>query len=165
MTTIFPKSLTDIAEEALESCRGSGLMLAVAESCTGGMVAACLTSLAGSSAVVERGFVTYTNRSKQDMLGVSATTLLHQGAVSEPAVREMALGALAHSRADIVVAVSGIAGPTGGTAAKPVGLVWHAWCLRNGAPVTKVEQYIGDRYEIRRQTVVAALKGLLELLS
>ncbi|HEY5601926.1 MAG TPA: nicotinamide-nucleotide amidase [Gammaproteobacteria bacterium] len=149
---------------------GQGLLqkhywLATAESCTGGWIAQCITDIAGSSHYFDRGFVTYSNEAKQDMLGVSATTLLHQGAVSEPAVREMALGALAHSRADIVVAVSGIAGPTGGTAAKPVGLVWHAWCLRNGAPVTKVEQYIGNRYEIRRQTVVAALKGLLELLS
>jgi nicotinamide-nucleotide amidase len=139
--------------------------LATAESCTGGWIAQSITDIAGSSQYFDRGFVTYSNDAKQDMLGVSATTLSQQGAVSEATVKEMALGVLAHSRADIVVAVSGIAGPTGGSSEKPVGLVWHAWCFRNEEPVTRVEQYLGNRFEVRRQTVITALQGLLELLA
>ena len=139
--------------------------LATAESCTGGWIAQAITDIVGSSQYFDRGFVTYSNDAKQDMLGVSATTLSQQGAVSEATVKEMTLGALAHSRANIVVAVTGIAGPTGGSSEKPVGLVWHAWCLRNEEPVTRVEQYLGNRFEVRRQTVITALQGLLELLA
>lgn len=139
--------------------------LATAESCTGGWIAQSITDIAGSSQYFDRGFVTYSNEAKQDMLDVFASTLAQHGAVSEATVKEMTMGALAHSRADIVVAVSGIAGPTGGTPEKPVGLVWHAWCLRGAEPIARSEQYLGNRFEVRQQTVITALNGLLELLS
>ncbi|OHC83751.1 MAG: damage-inducible protein CinA [Rhodospirillales bacterium RIFCSPLOWO2_12_FULL_67_15] len=161
MTTIFPKSLTDIAEETLETCRGSGLMLAVAESCTGGLVAACLTSLAGSSAVVERGFVTYTNRSKQDMLGVPPHLFTTVGAVSEDVARAMAEGALERSQAHVSVSVTGIAGPGGATAGKPVGLVHMASARKGRDTLHERHVFSGDRDAVRRQATEAALRLLL----
>ena len=139
--------------------------LATAESCTGGWISQSITDIAGSSQYFDRGFVTYSNESKQDMLGVSQETLTQHGAVSEQTVMEMVQGALANSRADIVVAVSGIAGPSGGTPDKPVGMVWHAWALRDGESVTQVEHYLGSRSEVRQQTVETALQGILKLLA
>ena len=112
-----------LAEDVLSRCRAKGLMLATAESCTGGMIAAALTDIAGSSAVVDRGFVTYSNEAKMEMIGVHAETLAAHGAVSEETATEMAAGALTHSRAGIAVSVTGIAGPDGGSPEKPVGLV------------------------------------------
>ena len=161
MTTIFSKPLTDIAEETLETCRGSGLMLAVAESCTGGLVAACLTSLAGSSAVVERGFVTYTNRSKQDMLGVPPHLFTTVGAVSEEVARAMAEGALERSQAHVSVSVTGIAGPGGATAGKPVGLVHMASARKGRDTLHERHVFSGDRDAVRRQATEAALRLLL----
>lgn len=141
-----------------------GRMLATAESCTGGGIAAALTDIAGSSQWFERGFVTYSNQAKQEMLGVSAETLEAQGAVSEAVVTEMVAGALARSEAQVAVAVSGIAGPTGGTADKPVGLVWLAWQMDGVAPVVRSERFSGNRTAVRAQTVEYALRGILELL-
>ncbi|WP_455206300.1 nicotinamide-nucleotide amidase [Kaarinaea lacus] len=158
-------NLQHLSEQVGQRLLQQHYWLATAESCTGGWIAQCITDIAGSSQYFDRGFVTYSNDAKQDMLDVSGSTLLQHGAVSEATVREMALGALAHSRADIVVAVTGIAGPTGGTPEKPVGLVWHAWCLRNEMPIIRVEQYLGNRFEVRQQTVMTALSGLLELLT
>ncbi len=139
-------------------------LLATAESCTGGWVAKCITDIAGSSAWFDRGFVTYSNHAKQDMLGVTAATLQVHGAVSEATVSEMARGALAHSAADIAVAVSGIAGPGGGVPDKPVGTVCFAWLVSGGAPRVETRQFDGDREAVRRQSVARALEGLVDVL-
>jgi nicotinamide-nucleotide amidase len=141
-----------------------GWMAATAESCTGGWIAKTLTDIAGSSAWFDRGFVTYTNEAKQDLLGVRADTLAAHGAVSEATVREMVAGALARSRAGVAVAVSGVAGPTGGSADKPVGTVWLAWGDRAGAVRAERCRFDGDREAVRRQAVARALQGLDELL-
>jgi nicotinamide-nucleotide amidase len=139
-------------------------MLATAESCTGGWVAKCLTDIAGSSAWFERGFVTYSNRAKQDMLDVAAATLEGHGAVSEATVREMARGALAHSAANLAVAVSGIAGPDGGSPDKPVGTVCFAWLVAGGEPRVETRRFDGDRDAVRRKSVMRALEGLMDVL-
>ncbi len=141
-----------------------GLMLATAESCTGGGVAHAVTAVAGSSQWFERGFVTYTNIAKQEMLGVRAQTLARFGAVSEETVREMAQGALNRSCADIALSVSGIAGPGGGSEAKPVGTVWFGWMVRGGQPRACCRQLHGDRGQVREQAVAIALKGVAEML-
>ncbi len=143
--------------------KSRGLMLATAESCTGGGVAQAITEISGSSEWFERGFVTYANRAKVEMLGVSEETLRLHGAVSEAVVREMAEGALRHSHAHISLAVSGIAGPTGGTPEKPVGTVFFAWSLRNGETWARKHLLTGNRAEIRAQSVRIALEGLLEM--
>jgi nicotinamide-nucleotide amidase len=140
------------------------LMLATAESCTGGGVAAAVTGISGSSAWFERGFVTYSNESKQESLGVDATTIEKHGAVSEPVAREMAQGALGHSRAQVSVAITGVAGPTGGTHEKPVGTVCFAWAGPSGETASATRKFPGDREQIRRQSVLAALQGVLERL-
>ena len=139
-----------------------GLKIATAESCTGGLVAALLTEIAGSSAVVERGFVTYSNEAKTELIGVPAGLIAAHGAVSEPVARAMAEGALRHSHADVAVAITGIAGPGGATAAKPVGLV-HFGLARRGAAVLHLERRYGDlgREMVRRRALEDAL-GLLE---
>lgn len=142
-----------------------GRVLATAESCTGGGVATAVTEIAGSSAWFDRSFVTYSNQAKIDMLGVSPDTLARFGAVSEHTVREMVAGALRHSQAQIALAISGIAGPGGGTAEKPVGTVWFAWGIREGMTVARLHQLSGNRAEIRKQAVMIALQGVLELLN
>ena len=145
--------------------KSHGLMLATAESCTGGGVAHAITEVAGSSAWFERGFVTYSNLSKQQMLGVRETTLIQHGAVSEMTVREMVAGALLHSSAQAALAVSGIAGPDGGTADKPVGTVWFAWGLKDGETIAQRFQLDGNRAEVRAQAVDIALQGIAKLLN
>jgi nicotinamide-nucleotide amidase len=142
-----------------------GESLACAESCTGGWVAKVCTDQPGCSAWFERGFVTYSNLSKQEMLGVSATTLEAHGAVSEATVREMAAGALAHSAAHWTLAISGLAGPGGGSTDKPVGTVWMAWAGPDGWRRAECYHFPGDREMVRRQAVAAALQGLLEQLN
>ena len=141
-----------------------GLMLASAESCTGGWLGQTMTSVAGSSTWYERGFITYTNISKSEMLGVSDATLVQYGAVSEQTAKEMVLGALARSHAQIAVAITGIAGPGGGTAEKPVGMVCFAWAMKDGLARSATRHFTGDREAIRRQAVVAALQGVSDLL-
>ncbi|GAB4359714.1 MAG: nicotinamide-nucleotide amidase [Methylohalobius crimeensis] len=143
--------------------RGKSLCLATAESCTGGWIAKCLTDVAGSSEWFERGFVTYSNQAKVEMLDVKAETLDRYGAVSEEVVAEMAAGALARSRAQVAVAVSGIAGPGGGTSDKPVGRVWLAWQVKDRPCRTERLQLSGDRENVRRQAVVWALEGVLDV--
>jgi nicotinamide-nucleotide amidase len=138
------------------------LMLATAESCTGGWVAQAVTSVSGSSNWFERGFVTYSNAAKKELLGVRAATLARHGAVSEAVAREMAAGALRRSRAQIAVAVTGIAGPGGGTRKKPVGLVWFAWATKKGGAQSAVRRFAGGRDAVRRRSVAFALQGLLE---
>jgi nicotinamide-nucleotide amidase len=140
------------------------LKLAAAESCTGGWIAKVVTDIAGSSDWFERGFVTYSNAAKQEMLGVRAETLAAHGAVSEPVVREMVAGALAHSHADLALSVSGIAGPGGGAPEKPVGSVWFAWQRRGAEAVATCHHFSGDREAVRRQAVVVALQGALAIL-
>jgi nicotinamide-nucleotide amidase len=140
----------------------SGHKLATAESCTGGWIAKCLTDVAGSSEWFERGFVTYSNRAKQEMLGVEEATLTEAGAVSEATVAEMVRGALQQSIAQCALAVSGIAGPGGGTADKPVGLVWFAWKRVDGHCRTHRQLFEGDRKAVRRQAVRLALQGVLD---
>ncbi len=138
-------------------------MLATAESCTGGMIAAACTDLSGSSQWFERGFVTYSNEAKAEMLAVPPGLIEEHGAVSESVARAMADGALAHSRAQVSLAVTGIAGPTGGTEAKPVGTVWFAWCV-DGETHSEMQHFAGDRAAVRMATVRYALKRLLSLL-
>jgi nicotinamide-nucleotide amidase len=159
MTTL-PAALTRRAETTLTACRAAGLMVATAESCTGGLVAAALTAIAGSSDVVERGFVTYSNPAKTELLGVAPALLATHGAVSEAVARAMAEGALARSNAGIAVAVTGIAGPGGGSLDKPVGLV-HFACARSGAAtVARREVFAGDRDAVRLQAALTALAML-----
>ena len=134
--------------------------LATAESCTGGMIAAACTDLPGSSQWFERGFVTYSNAAKTDMLGVPAALIEQYGAVSEPVARAMADGALAHSQAQVSVAVTGVAGPTGGSDEKPVGTVWFAWCV-GGETHTEMQHFAGDRGTVRAATLRYALQRLL----
>lgn len=150
----------DLARAVLAAARARGWMVATAESCTGGLIAGALTEIAGSSDVVDRGFVTYSDDAKTTMLGVPEATLTAHGAVSAATAAAMAAGALDRSRAHAAVAVTGIAGPGGGTPAKPVGLVWFGLATRNGASVTESRVFPGDRAAIRHATVDHAL-GLL----
>lgn len=150
----------------IERAIAAGVVVATAESCTGGLVAGLLTSISGSSAVVDRGFVTYSNEAKTEMIGVPAATIAAHGAVSEPVARAMAAGAATHSRATLTVAITGIAGPTGGTAAKPVGLV-HFGCRHPDGSVVHVERRFGDlgRDGVRMAAVEQALALLEAALS
>ncbi len=152
-----------LAKTIGERLKARAQQLATAESCTGGWVAQVVTAVAGSSAWFERGFVTYSNAAKQEMLGVASDTLARHGAVSEETAREMALGALARSKADVAVAVTGIAGPSGGSPEKPVGTVCFAWADGGGAR-SETRRFSGDRESVRRQSVVHALEGVLRTL-
>lgn len=154
-----------LAEEVGEALKARSLMLATAESCTGGWIAEAVTMVPGSSEWFERGFVTYTYISKREMLGVHEATLGTHGAVAEDTVREMAAGALAHSHAQIAVAVSGVAGPSGGTPGKPVGTVCLAWAIKDGSPSSETVHFAGDREAVRHQAVERALRGVLALLA
>lgn len=142
-----------------------GYMLVTAESCTGGGVAHAITDIAGSSVWFERGFITYSNLAKQEMLGVAQNTLEQFGAVSENTVREMVAGAMRHSSAHVALAVSGIAGPSGGTAKKPVGMVWFAWGVKDKIGIARLHHLTGNRAAIRTQSVNIALFGVLEILN
>ena len=141
-----------------------GATVATAESCTGGGVAEAITRIPGSSAWFDRGFVTYSNESKRQALGVRTATLARHGAVSEAVAREMARGALRKSDAEISVAITGVAGPGGGSRDKPVGTVWFAWAVAGGEVATHVARFKGGREAVRRQSVAAALDGLIDLL-
>lgn len=156
--------IEQIATELGLALSQRGWLAATAESCTGGGVATAITDIAGSSGWFDRGFVTYTNEAKQQMLGVSDQSLREQGAVSEAVVLEMARGALANSSAAISVAISGIAGPGGATEDKPVGTVWFAWADHSGRHHSLLARFDGDRRQVRQQAVRQALAGLLALL-
>lgn len=156
--------LYELAEKAGRALEARRLMLATAESCTGGWIAEAITMIPGSSAWLDRGFVTYTNEAKREMLGVRAETLERHGAVSEAVVLEMVQGALKASRAQVTVAVSGVAGPSGGTPQKPVGTVCFAWAIEGLPPRAEIRHLTGDREAVRRQSVVHVLEVLLELL-
>ena len=157
-------ALAALAVRIGAALKARGVALATAESCTGGWVAQCVTSVAGSSDWFDRGFVTYSNASKEELLGVRRATLDAHGAVSEETAREMAAGALERSRAGLAVAVTGIAGPAGGTPAKPVGTVCFAWASRGARARSMVRRFDGDRESVRRQSVIAALEGVLDSL-
>jgi nicotinamide-nucleotide amidase len=156
---MFAPELLTLAEDVLALLRAKKLRLATAESCTGGLITALLTEIAGSSDVVERGFVTYSNEAKHELLGVPMEPIRQHGAVSEEVARAMAEGALAHSRAEIAVSVTGVAGPGGGSAAKPVGLV-HFACASASAETIYAKELFGDqgRDAIRRLSVIRALE-------
>lgn len=156
--------LQDLAMQAGIALSRQELMLVTAESCTGGWLGQTITSIAGSSGWFDRGFVTYTDISKQEMLGVSSATLERYGAVSEQAASEMAAGAVARSHAQVAVSITGIAGPDGGTAQKPVGMICFAWVMKDGMALTEIRYYSGSREEIRRQSVAGALQGVIDLL-
>lgn len=141
-----------------------GWMLATAESCTGGMIAAACTDLAGSSQWFERGFVTYSNAAKTELLGVPAALIAQHGAVSEPVARAMATGAVARSHAQVAVAVTGVAGPTGGSADKPVGTVWFGWST-DGVVTTEMRRFAGDRAAVRQATLAHALRGVVQRMA
>ncbi len=159
------QTLLTFAQKAGAALAERGLMLASAESCTGGWIGQAVTSVAGSSTWYDRGFITYSNHAKQQMLGVQAATLTQYGAVSEQTAQEMAMGAIKMSEAQIAVAVTGIAGPGGGSKEKPVGTVCFAWACRHGLAHSKTHFFAGDRAAIRRQAVATALSGILQLLS
>ncbi len=158
---MIPAEISDHARRVLDACREQGLRIATAESCTGGLIAAALTEISGSSEVVERGFVTYSNEAKIELLAVPPADIAEQGAVSEPVARAMAEGALAHARADIAVSCTGIAGPGGATPTKPVGLV-HMACARRGRETLHERRvFRGGRSAVREATVLAALDMVL----
>lgn len=159
------KKITLIAESLAVLLIKENKKLALAESCTGGWIAKVVTDLSGSSAWFDRGFVTYSNEAKHEMLGVAAITLDSFGAVSQETVSEMAIGALKNSHADYSLSVSGIAGPDGGSADKPVGLVWFAWADKDGTLLSEKQTFIGDRNAVREQAVTHALTYLLKLLN
>lgn len=153
-----------LAADLAEILQQKGWQMATAESCTGGLIAAACTDLAGSSLWFERGFVTYSNAAKTELLGVDAALIAQHGAVSEEVARAMAQGALAHSRAQAAVAVTGVAGPSGGSADKPVGTVWFGWATPAGV-VTQRRRFDGGRAAVRQATVRHALQRLAELLA
>jgi nicotinamide-nucleotide amidase len=151
-----------LVQQLAERLAARGWHMATAESCTGGLIAAACTELAGSSAWFERGFVTYSNEAKTELLGVDAALIAAHGAVSEAVARAMAEGALNRAGVDVVVAVTGIAGPTGGSADKPVGTVWLAWAVRGAATRSERQVFGGDRASIREATCERALRGLID---
>jgi nicotinamide-nucleotide amidase len=163
-TSTFPPACTRLAKALLEACSAKDMRLATAESCTGGLIVGCLTEIAGSSSVVDRGYVTYDDRAKVEMLGIGTDTLARHGAVSETTARQMVSGALARSGCDIALAVTGIAGPGGGSEAKPVGLVHVAAGRRGGSIRHQQRLFPGDRSTIRLATVEAALALALDLV-
>ncbi len=156
------KQITEFAEKLGHALKQKGFMLATAESCTGGGIAQAITEIAGSSTWFDRGFVTYSNLSKVQMLNVNQRSLDQHGAVSEVVAKEMVEGALKNSESDMAVSVTGIAGPTGGTEFKPVGMVYIAWGFKSEAVVCEKYVFLGSRTEVRTQTIVCALKHCLE---
>ena len=163
-TLSVTKRLDKLAEEVGQRLQAAGLVLATAESCTGGWLSKVVTDIPGSSAWFDRGFVTYGNPAKRELLGVSAAAIADHGAVSEEVAREMAQGALKRSQAGVAVAITGIAGPAGGTEDKPVGTVCFAWVRAGRSPLSQRVQFAGNREEVRHQSVRLALEHLLELL-
>jgi len=159
---VFDRDILALAERVLDVCRARGRRLATAESCTGGLVAAALTAIAGSSDVVERGFVAYSNEAKSEVLGVAPAILAVHGAVSAETVAAMAAGALARAPIDLAVSITGVAGPGGGSPEKPVGLVYLGLAERAGAARTERHVFPGDRTQIRRAALVRALELLHE---
>lgn len=155
--------IPELVDTLAQALRARGLTMATAESCTGGLIAGACTEVSGSSDWFERGFVTYSNAAKTELLGVPMALIEQHGAVSEPVARAMAAGAVAHSPAPLALAVTGVAGPTGGSAEKPVGTVWFGWATPAGV-FTEHQRFDGDRSAVRQATVRHALAGLLQRL-
>ena len=155
----------ELALELGRLCKARGMMVATAESCTAGGVGFAMTTVPGSSEWFDRGFITYTNRAKQEMLGVSGETLAQHGAVSSQTAEEMAVGAIEHSQAQASVSVTGIAGPGGEVPGKPVGTVFMAWCKKGEKPIVERHLFSGDRNQVRESTVRVALEGLMNLIN
>jgi nicotinamide-nucleotide amidase len=164
MARVSDEELHQLSIKLGDRLHARGWTLATAESCTGGWVAQLLTALPGCSQWFERGFITYSNAAKQEMLGVPKETLATYGAVSEETASAMATGALAHSHAQAALAITGIAGPDGGTPQKPVGLVCYGWALADGTTMSSTCRLDGDREEIRSRATAAALRGLIDLV-
>ena len=162
---MFAADQISLAREVLDVCRQHGLRLGLAESCTGGLLGGCLTAIAGSSDVFDRGFVVYQNTAKADMLGVPSDLLDREGAVNEPVARAMAEGVLVNAPVDVSVAITGISGPGGGSRAKPVGTVFIAAALKNGSVLCERHTFDGDRDRVRMQSVSAALRLLHAVLA
>lgn len=162
MNIISDAELFQISKDLAACLQHRNWRLSAAESCTGGWLAKCCTDLSGSSTWFDRGFVTYSNKAKQDLLNVTAMSLNQFGAVSEQVVTEMAQGAMVESIADISVAITGIAGPDGGSVDKPVGTVWLAWHTKNSLTQTQCYHFDGDRESIRRQAVKCGLQGIIK---
>ena len=162
---MFPEHIVAAATRVIDAARATGTTISAVESCTAGLVSAALTSVSGSSRVVDRGFVTYSNEAKTELAGVDPALIAAHGAVSEPVARAMAEGALARSRADLAVSITGVAGPTGGTPDKPVGTVWFATARRGGDTESRLERF-GDlgREGVRLASVETALAMLAERL-
>lgn len=158
------KRLSQVSQEVGERLHQLQHVLVTAESCTGGGIASAITDISGSSAWFDRAFVTYSNEAKIEMIGVNPETLVKYGAVSRETVQEMASGALSQSNGSIAISVSGIAGPLGGTADKPVGTVWFAWKMKEGMEKQAVACFSGDRQAVREQACIYALEGLLALI-
>lgn len=152
----------ELSQQIGQRLAATGQWITCAESCTGGLIAAYFTEIAGSSAYFDRGFVTYSNLAKQQLLGVNQQTLAQWGAVSEQTVREMATGALKAAGADIAISVSGIAGPDGGSTEKPVGTVWFGWANREGLVIARKRRFNGNRHQVRQQAVEYALTVVME---
>ena len=167
MSALSPayQNLYELAAQVGIALRTRSRTLAIAESCTGGWIAKIITDVPGSSGWFDRGFVTYSNAAKTDLLGVRAATIAEHGAVSAEVVAEMAAGALERSPADLVIAVSGIAGPEGGTPDKPIGTVYLAWALRGGPVQTEIRHFPGNRDAVRLEAVAAALQGVLDVFA
>lgn len=161
---MIERRIEALARRVGEACRRREVTLATAESCTAGGLAEAITAVSGSSAWFDRGFVTYSNAAKEELLGVPRALLDAHGAVSEPVVHAMAQGALARSQARVAIAITGIAGPTGATPGKPVGTVWLCWAVRGGESQARRMQLAGDRRAVRRGSVAVALEGLAALL-
>jgi len=159
---VFDPETLALAEAVLAACRARGWRLATAESCTGGLVAAALTAIPGSSDVVERGFVTYSNAAKMELLGVSGDTIAEYGAISAETAAAMARGAIAHAPIDLAVSITGVAGPGGGTAQKPIGLVYLGVARKDGPARVERRVFPGDRGEVRRAALILALELLQE---
>ena len=156
--------ITELSRKLGRAAKRRRVQIVTAESCTGGGLAAAITRIAGSAKYFDRGFVTYANDAKRQLLGVNARTLKRYGAVSEEVAREMARGALKHSPSDVSVSITGIAGPTGAAPGKPVGLVWFAWASRGGPVQSRAFRFPGGRVEVRMQAVYVAIQGLIDLL-
>ena len=160
--SLIDSEIAALAAELGRRLAARGTLATTAESCTGGLVAGAITAISGSSGWFDRGFVTYSNEAKTELLGVNSGTLASRGAVSEATAQAMAEGAIRASRAGLAVAVTGIAGPSGGTAEKPVGMVCFAWAMRAGPTTTATHHFPGDREAVRKASVVVALQGLIE---
>ncbi|MEL6192204.1 MAG: CinA family protein [Bacteroidota bacterium] len=161
---IIPPHILENAEELVKACKAQKLKVSLAESCTGGMLSMLLTAVPGSSAVLDRSLVTYSNEAKQELLGVKKETMIQHGAVSEPTVREMMEGLFLHTTSDLGAAISGIAGPGGGSPDKPVGLVYIGWGRREAERQVKAYRFSGDRREVRVAACEQAMSNLLALI-